>query len=375
MLILVLIAFVSGVLTVFSPCVLPILPIVLASGIDGNKKRIQGTVVGLVASFTVASLLLATVVRVLSVSADTVRIFAVGLLIVFAFTLIFPSIWSTIQVWIEKYWHIQPQKTGEGFWGGVVTGVSLGIVWTPCIGPVLASVATLSAIGSFSISSVFITLAYAVGTGLPLYYIARGGNSLTRKLVIIKRESTKIRQVFGLIVLITALFIWSGADRSLQAWTLSHLPERWTQLPTTFEDALSKKKGVNPSQEKVIEITQKISVTSEPVSKEATFEIYTHGTKRIFTLPMYHNLSEDVYIEASSPNTIHIRQEAVTWDDFFETLPFNLTSECLTTGLKETYCTNDANALTFYINEDEVKNALQKEIKDGDALRVTYGKK
>jgi len=236
---LILIAFVSGILTVFSPCVLPILPIILASGIDGNKKRIQGTILGLIVSFTVASLLLATIVRVLGIPADTVRLFAVILLIIFGITLILPSIGNSIQFWIEKRWHFQPKKQNNGFMGGFVTGVSLGIVWTPCIGPVVAAVATLAAVSSFSFSALFIALAYALGTGIPLYYIAKGGSSISSRLSFIKKENQKIRQIFGIIVLASALFIWSGADRAFQAWTLSNLPESWTQLPTTFEKRLN----------------------------------------------------------------------------------------------------------------------------------------
>src|SRR3989344_2050460 len=105
MLFLLPIAFVSGILKVFSPCVLPILPIILASGIDGNTRRIKGMITGLVVSFTIASLLLATLVRVLGIPADTVRLFAVGLLVIFGLSLVFPSVCEKAQAWIEKYWH------------------------------------------------------------------------------------------------------------------------------------------------------------------------------------------------------------------------------------------------------------------------------
>src|SRR3990167_9335819 len=236
MLFLLPIAFVSGILTVFSPCVLPILPIILASGIDGNTRRIKGMITGLVVSFTIASLLLATLVRVLGIPADTVRLFAVGLLIVFGLSLVFPSVWEKAQAWVEKRWKFQPsQNKNSGFGGGFFTGVSLGIVWTPCIGPVVAAVATLAAVSSFSLSAIFIALAYALGTGVPLYFIAKGGSAVSQKLTFFKKENQKIRQLFGLIILATALFIWTGADRALQAWTLSNLPESWTQITTTFE--------------------------------------------------------------------------------------------------------------------------------------------
>lgn len=240
MFLLIPIAFISGILTVFSPCVLPILPIILASGIDGNTRRIKGVIAGLVISFTIASLLLATIVRVLGIPADTVRIIAVILLVVFGLSLVFPIIWDKLQYFIEKYWRFQPlQDKNSGFGGGFLTGVSLGIVWTPCIGPVLAAVATLAAVSSFSASLVFVAFAYALGAGVPLYFIAKGGSVVSRKLTFFKTESQRIRQIFGVIILGTALFIWTGADRTLQAWTLAHLPLAWTQLPTTFENSIN----------------------------------------------------------------------------------------------------------------------------------------
>lgn len=236
---LILVAFISGVLTVFSPCVLPILPIILASGLDGNTRRIKGVMAGLVVSFTLASLLLATVVRVLGVPADVVRLVAVGLLVIFGLGLVFPKAWEIIQTVIERYWHFQPVSSKDaGFVGGFVTGVSLGIVWTPCIGPVVAAVATLAAVSSFSVIAVFIALAYALGTAVPLYFIAKGGSEVGKKLGFIKTKNQEIRQVFGLIILATALLIWSGADRAFQAWTLSTLPESWTKITTSFEKQL-----------------------------------------------------------------------------------------------------------------------------------------
>lgn len=244
--ILIVVAFLSGILTVFSPCVLPILPVVLASGIDGNRQRIRGVIAGLVVSFTVASLLLATIVRIFGVPADIVRLTAVGLLAVFGVSLIFPQLWETTQAWIEKYWRFQPKtQTSSGFSGGFLTGVSLGVVWTPCIGPVVAAVATLAAVSSFSITAVFIALAYALGTAVPLYFIATGSSAVTQKLSFVKNESTRIRQVFGLIILGTALLIWSGADRMFQAWALENLPESWTQITTTFEEQVISQDEIN----------------------------------------------------------------------------------------------------------------------------------
>lgn len=111
------------------------------------------------------------------------------------------------------------------------------------------------------------------------------------------------------------------------------------------------------------------------VDKRAAFAIYTRGTFRIFTAAMYHNLSPDVYIEARNPNIIQVKKAGVTWNDFFKTLPFSLTKNCLTTGTKETFCTNGTETLMFYLNGEENEVALDQIIEEGDKLLVTYGNK
>lgn len=105
----------------------------------------------------------------------------------------------------------------------------------------------------------------------------------------------------------------------------------------------------------------------------ANFEIYTNGTKRDFTATMYHNQSEDVFITNENPNVIQIKKEGITWDDFFKTLPFSLTKDCLVTGTQQTFCTNENQKLRFILNEIEEPDALDKEIKANDFLKVTYG--
>lgn len=242
MFLLIPIAFISGILTVFSPCVLPILPIVLASGVEGKEGRIRGVIAGLVVSFTIAVLLLATVVRVLGIPADTIRNVAVVLLVIFGLSMVFPIIWEKALVLIERFWpHFVPlsgtsRGKQEGFGGGFVTGASLGVIWAPCIGPVVATVATLAAVSSFSLSGVAVVFAYALGTGVSLYFIAKGGRATITRFPFLTTGGQRVRQVFGVIILATALFIFLGLDRKVQEWTLNNLPEAWTQIATTFEN-------------------------------------------------------------------------------------------------------------------------------------------
>ncbi len=105
----------------------------------------------------------------------------------------------------------------------------------------------------------------------------------------------------------------------------------------------------------------------------ARFAIFTNGVRRLFFATMYHNKSKLAYIEASDPSRVHIRQKGITWNDFFQTLPMKLTQDCLTTGTKETFCTNANESLKFYLNGTRDDTALEKEINHGDTLLISFG--
>lgn len=115
------------------------------------------------------------------------------------------------------------------------------------------------------------------------------------------------------------------------------------------------------------------SSSQDSVDYQAGFAIFTNGFFRIFTASMYHNLSKDVYIQADNPNITHVKKRGVTWDDFFKTLPFKLTTDCLITGTKEMFCTNENVSLKFYLNGVKINELLVQEIQEGDRVLITYG--
>lgn len=205
-------------LTVFSPCVLPVLPIILMSGVESNAKRINGLISGIVVSLVIVTLFLSLIISLFGVSAEDIRTVSVFILIFLGLGFIFPKIGEKVTFFIEKKWFFKPiQNKSSGFVGGFVTGVSLGLVWTPCVGPVIATVATLSAINLTVIMSIITISVYSFGVAIPLYLIATGSAFFSKRLSFIKTNGEVVRQVFGLIILLTALFIWTGADKYFQS--------------------------------------------------------------------------------------------------------------------------------------------------------------
>lgn len=110
----------------------------------------------------------------------------------------------------------------------------------------------------------------------------------------------------------------------------------------------------------------------EKIDIIASFTIITNGISRNFSAKMYHNLSKDAYIENPNPSVVHVKALGVTWNDFFKTLPMKLTKECLTTGTKETFCTDANGTLRFYLNDIEDKDLMDRKIKEGDKVRITF---
>lgn len=135
--------------------------------------------------------------------------------------------------------------------------------------------------------------------------------------------------------------------------------------------------GFDHGWEKSVENTSRSPVKqkepqSESAEFEANFAIFTDGILRSFANPMYHYLSEEVYI-GESPYSVIVKKQAVTWDDFFQTLPFSLTNDCLVTGDGERLCNSSRKRLKFYLNDKSEPSLLELAIKPQDLAVIIYG--
>lgn len=110
----------------------------------------------------------------------------------------------------------------------------------------------------------------------------------------------------------------------------------------------------------------------EKVSIRASFKIITGNITRSFVSSKYHQKSPDVYISADDPTKVYVAKKGITWADFFNTLPMQLTKDCLITGDDETLCNSQSGSLKFYLNDIEDKDLLDREIQEGDKILVTF---
>src|SRR5688500_8526001 len=165
MVLLMLFAFVAGAATALSPCVLPVLPAVLGAGATGGRRRPLGVVTGLVVAFTFATVGLVYVIDALGLPDDLVRTLAIVTLLAFGVALLIPSLGDRIEAWGSRIAPGPARLAGDGFGSGFVVGASLGLVYTPCAGPILAGVITVSASQDFTAGKLAVALSYAVGSG------------------------------------------------------------------------------------------------------------------------------------------------------------------------------------------------------------------
>src|SRR5437773_748597 len=210
MLILVPIAFAAGVITAFTPCILPVLPIVLAGGAGGRtKRRPYAIAAGLVTTFTAFLLAGAWLWGLLGISAKHQIRIGAALLLLLALTLIVPKLGELV----ERPFVLLTRRRAGDLGGGFFLGASLGLVFVPCGGPVLASLTANVATDRVGGWIVAIAIAYATGAALPLLAIARGSRGVAIRF---RQRAQAVRIAGGVLMAAAAVVIYQGWAESLQ---------------------------------------------------------------------------------------------------------------------------------------------------------------
>jgi cytochrome c biogenesis protein CcdA/thiol-disulfide isomerase/thioredoxin len=230
MLLLLGVAFVAGVVTAVSPCVLPVLPIVLAGGATGGRRRPYAIVAGLVASFTVFTLLATALLTALGLPQDLLRDVAIAAVFLLALSLVWPRLSEVLSRPFAALARRRPGDVGGGFF----LGVTLGLLFTPCAGPVIAAVATVAATERLSLDAAAIMLAYALGSGVVLLGVAVAARRGFR-LAAVSRNAPAIRRALGVAIAGVAVLMVLGVDKELQ----TRVPEYTRALQTLEGSAVA----------------------------------------------------------------------------------------------------------------------------------------
>jgi cytochrome c biogenesis protein CcdA/thiol-disulfide isomerase/thioredoxin len=225
--ILLLVGIAAGFATAISPCVLPVLPILLAGGASGGTRRPYAIVSGLVLSFVVFTLGGAWLLDQLGLPKDFLRNLAIALLFVVAATLAFPRLGNLL----ERPLYRLTRRPSTDLGGGFLLGASLGLVFVPCAGPVLAVISVLAATEEVSGRLILLTGSYALGAAVPMLAIALGGRA-GAGMRALRPHAQAVRRGLGAVVALTAVAIAFNVDRHFQ----TAVPDYTKTLQSWFEE-------------------------------------------------------------------------------------------------------------------------------------------
>jgi cytochrome c biogenesis protein CcdA/thiol-disulfide isomerase/thioredoxin len=204
-------AFLAGVITAVSPCVLPVLPIVLGSGVGQSRRRPFAIIAGLAATFLVSILFAAWVLDALGLPKDLLRNVSIGLLFLMAAVLIVPR----LGVLIERPLARLARGPSSDLGGGFLLGAALGFVFVPCGGPAIGFVTISASAREFGFKTIAVAVSYTIGLALILLAVALGGRRASTALRV---QVERLRAVFGVVLAASALALVFNLDVKLQTW-------------------------------------------------------------------------------------------------------------------------------------------------------------
>jgi cytochrome c biogenesis protein CcdA/thiol-disulfide isomerase/thioredoxin len=204
-------AFVAGLITAISPCVLPVLPIVLAGGASGGRRRPYAIIAGLVTTFLVSILFATWILDQLGLPQDLLRDVSIGLLFLVAAILIVPQ----LGVLVERPFARLSRGPKGDLGGGFVLGCALGFVFVPCGGPAIGFVTASAASLDFGFKTIAVAIAYTLGVSIVLLAIALGGR---RASGLLRAGIERFRVALGVVIAGAALALVFNADTKLQTW-------------------------------------------------------------------------------------------------------------------------------------------------------------
>lgn len=232
-----LLAFLAGVVTIATPCVIPILPPLLAGSV-GHRLRPLLIVFGSIVTFTLMGGIFSVIGIATGGVGNAIRLFFTLLIIGFGAVWVdddINKVYTKYSALVVNRFNITPPKAkDDSLLGAFILGLSLGIVWIPCVGPILGAVLSLVAIEGNIFTGSIMLLSYSIGLGIPMLAIAYGGKRVSGKIEWTKRNSHTIKKLAGWVLILTGLAMLFGLDRWIQTFLLPYFPELEIRLLELF---------------------------------------------------------------------------------------------------------------------------------------------
>ncbi len=231
-------SFIAGLLTSLSPCVLPAIPFVVGSALSQHRWGPLGLGIGMTLSFTIIGVSLASLGSFFGLSSEAIRVGAAALILISGLFLVFSTLQTKFQKWMspiaQRFDHFANHFLPKGFFGQLILGALLGIIWSPCTGPTLGAAIGLAAQEETRLSATFTMFFFGIGASLPLMMLAFGSHAILKKkkkLISIGQNSKKI---LGFLLIITGLAVILGWDRIFESLLVDLLPEWFLSLTTSI---------------------------------------------------------------------------------------------------------------------------------------------
>lgn len=232
-------AFVAGLVTILNPCVLPLVPLLVASSLGKHRLGPIALASGLGVSFTLFGFTIIAFGFQLGIDEDAVRLAAGWLLVAAGMLLLSPRAQAGLTALAAPLTNRASQTmtkvSGDGLKGQFLTGLLLGLVWAPCVGPTLGAAIAAASQGEdlFQAFLTFLTFALGVGLSITLFaYASRkalGWN--TKRLQSLARYA---KPIFGAVLLLVGALVVTGLDKAIEAWILGMLPDWLISITTRF---------------------------------------------------------------------------------------------------------------------------------------------
>ena len=231
--------FLAGLLSTLSPCVLPIIPVLLGSAINAHPRAPLALAGGLALSYAIIGTTLAWAGSALGLDTSIFRGMGAAVLGLLGLVLMSGGLQQRFAAATAGIGDAGSQFISrmrlDGLWGQFTIGLVLGVVWSPCVGPTLGAAIVLASQGSQLPQVALLMGVFGVGAALPVVLLAYASRSAMLKMRGKLMQAGKTgKTVLGAIMVALSVFILTGADKPMEAWLVEHSPAWLTTLTTRF---------------------------------------------------------------------------------------------------------------------------------------------
>jgi len=233
------IVFVAGIVSTLSPCVLPLIPLVLGSALTVHRFGPVALAIGLALSFTIIGLFVATIGFSIGLSGDSLRAASALLMAAVGLLLLIKALQDRLSLLLSPIGDFLQNRLGfaksNSLAGQFGVGLLLGAVWSPCVGPTLGAASVLAAQGK-DLMQVALTMAlFGFGAALPLLLLGTlSREALGRRRATLAQTGTLGKRALGCALILFGVLILSGADKTLETYLVAASPDWLTNLTTRF---------------------------------------------------------------------------------------------------------------------------------------------